>query len=85
MKVANLYRRTQDEFGDMTFPLSGHAFGTDATTSSVYEHTIRQSVFEVTEGVNTCVVAIGGLNSGKTHLMIGDSSQPGIISQVRLR
>lgn len=82
MKVGDLYRRARDKFGAQTFKVSGGVYGLKATASQIYENSIiRQAVFESTEGVNTCVMVFGDVNSGKSQLLIGDSSQPGLIPQ----
>jgi kinesin family protein 18/19 len=45
----------------------------------VYEATSRGLVLGVLTGYNATVFAYGATGSGKTHTMVGNSEQPGIM------
>ncbi|XP_023715560.1 kinesin-like protein KIF19 isoform X3 [Cryptotermes secundus] len=54
-------------------------FGEDSTQDMVYEATSRGLVLGVLMGYNATVFAYGATGSGKTHTMVGNSEQPGIM------
>ncbi|XP_069695410.1 kinesin-like protein KIF19 isoform X2 [Periplaneta americana] len=54
-------------------------FGEDSTQDMVYESTSASLVSDVLMGYNATVFAYGATGSGKTHTMVGNSQQPGIM------
>ncbi|KAI4501401.1 hypothetical protein M0802_003278 [Mischocyttarus mexicanus] len=54
-------------------------FGEDATQEAVYESTAKNLVQDVLNGYNATVFAYGATGAGKTHTMVGTSSEPGIM------
>ncbi|XP_063916850.1 kinesin-like protein KIF19 isoform X2 [Zophobas morio] len=54
-------------------------FGEESTQEEVYEITTSSLVKDVLNGYNATVFAYGATGAGKTHTMVGDSSQPGIM------
>ncbi|XP_046827223.1 kinesin-like protein KIF19 isoform X2 [Vespa crabro] len=54
-------------------------FGEDATQEIVYEGTTKNLVQDVLNGYNATVFAYGATGAGKTHTMVGTSSDPGIM------
>ncbi|KAI4489205.1 hypothetical protein M0804_004703 [Polistes exclamans] len=54
-------------------------FGEDATQEAVYENTTKNLVQDVLNGYNATVFAYGATGAGKTHTMVGTSSEPGIM------
>ncbi|XP_047359619.1 kinesin-like protein KIF19 isoform X2 [Vespa velutina] len=54
-------------------------FGEDATQEVVYEGTTKNLVQDVLNGYNATVFAYGATGAGKTHTMVGTSSDPGIM------
>lgn len=55
------------------------AFDTKASNHEVYDRVIKGVVGHVLEGVNTTVFAYGATGSGKTHTMVGNASDPGLM------
>ncbi|XP_020708233.2 kinesin-like protein KIF19 isoform X2 [Athalia rosae] len=53
------------------------AFGEDSTQEAVYGGTTRSLVQDVLNGYNATVFAYGATGAGKTHTMVGSSSEPG--------
>ena len=56
-------------------------FGPKATNDEVFEHAAKPIVSAALKGFNGTVFAYGMTGSGKTHTMLGSSSDPGIIPQ----
>ncbi|XP_017784963.1 PREDICTED: kinesin-like protein KIF19 isoform X2 [Nicrophorus vespilloides] len=54
-------------------------FGEDSTQEEVYEKTTGSLVKDILNGYNATVFAYGATGAGKTHTMVGDPSQPGIM------
>nr|XP_050858524.1 kinesin-like protein KIF19 isoform X2 [Vespula vulgaris] len=54
-------------------------FGEDATQEAVYNGTTKNLVQDVLNGYNATVFAYGATGAGKTHTMVGTSSDPGIM------
>ncbi|EFA08129.2 kinesin-like protein KIF19 [Tribolium castaneum] len=54
-------------------------FGENSTQEEVYKVTTSSLVQDVLNGYNATVFAYGPTGAGKTHTMVGDSSQPGIM------
>nr|XP_023029277.1 kinesin-like protein KIF19 [Leptinotarsa decemlineata] len=54
-------------------------FGEDSTQEEVYEVTTSNLLKDVLKGYNGTVFAYGPTGAGKTHTMVGDRSQPGIM------
>ncbi|CAH1956478.1 unnamed protein product [Acanthoscelides obtectus] len=54
-------------------------FGEDSTQEDVYEVTTSRLVKDVLNGYNATVFAYGPTGAGKTHTMVGDANQPGIM------
>jgi len=55
------------------------AFGDNATNAEVYEATGRGLISAVVNGMNSTVFAYGSTGSGKTHTMIGNYDEPGMM------
>ena len=49
------------------------------STESAFNKTAKNVVAKVISGYNGCIFAYGQTNSGKTHTILGDRNQPGII------
>nr|CAH7728393.1 unnamed protein product [Callosobruchus chinensis] len=54
-------------------------FGENSTQEEVYEVTTSRLVKDVLNGYNATVFAYGPTGAGKTHTMVGDPNQPGIM------
>ncbi|XP_077259215.1 kinesin-like protein KIF19 isoform X2 [Temnothorax americanus] len=54
-------------------------FGEASTQEDVYESTTKKLVQDVLNGYNAAVFSYGATGSGKTHTMVGTSSNPGIM------
>ncbi|KAG7209600.1 hypothetical protein KM043_011258 [Ampulex compressa] len=54
-------------------------FGEDSTQEAVYEGTTKSLVRDVLNGYNATVFAYGATGAGKTHTMVGTSSEPGVM------
>ncbi|XP_066588889.1 kinesin-like protein KIF19 [Prorops nasuta] len=54
-------------------------FGEDSTQEAVYEGTTKSLVQDILNGYNATVFAYGATGAGKTHTMVGTSSEPGIM------
>ncbi|RLU18920.1 hypothetical protein DMN91_009278 [Ooceraea biroi] len=54
-------------------------FGEDSTQEAVYEGTTKKLAQDVLSGYNATVFAYGATGSGKTHTMVGTSTNPGIM------
>ncbi|XP_014472394.1 PREDICTED: kinesin-like protein KIF19 isoform X2 [Dinoponera quadriceps] len=54
-------------------------FGEDSTQEQVYEGTTKNLAQDVLNGYNATVFAYGATGAGKTHTMVGTSSNPGIM------
>lgn len=55
------------------------AFNESATNAEVYEATARSFISSVVNGMNSTVFAYGSTGSGKTHTMIGNYDEPGMM------
>nr|XP_014272056.1 kinesin-like protein KIF19 [Halyomorpha halys] len=55
------------------------AFGEDSTQEEVYSATTRGLVRDVLLGYNATVFAYGATGAGKTHTMVGNQTNPGIM------
>jgi len=55
------------------------AFSGTATNAEVYESTGKGLISSVVNGMNSTVFAYGATGSGKTHTMIGNYSEPGMM------
>ena len=55
------------------------AFGKTATNKDVYERTGKVLIDGVLNGRNGTVFAYGATGSGKTHTMVGDENDPGMM------
>lgn len=53
-------------------------FDEKSTTMEVFENTTKNIVDGVLEGYNCTVFAYGATGAGKTHTMLGNSSNPGV-------
>lgn len=56
-----------------------HIFGYDSTNQDVYEKYCHPIVEAVMQGFNGTIFAFGQTASGKTHTIMGNSDQPGLI------
>ena len=56
------------------------AFDEFADQRTVYEHSTRGIIDGVCKGVNACVFTYGATGAGKTFTMLGNHSEPGIMS-----
>ncbi|XP_018575134.1 kinesin-like protein KIF19 [Anoplophora glabripennis] len=54
-------------------------FGEDSTQEDVYKVTTSSLVKDILNGYNATVFAYGPTGAGKTHTMVGDRTQPGIM------
>ncbi|GBG32929.1 Kinesin-like protein 6 [Hondaea fermentalgiana] len=54
-------------------------FGSEATQQDIYEATTQAIVMDALRGVNSTVFAYGATGAGKTHTMLGNPNDPGII------
>ena len=55
------------------------AFDGDASNETVYRETVAPLVRGVLRGINATVFAYGATGSGKTHTMVGDHVDPGLM------
>ena len=55
------------------------AFDGEATSEEVYAHTVLPHIAGVLRGTNATVFAYGATGSGKTHTMVGDQNDPGLM------
>ena len=56
-------------------------FGENATQEEVYLQTTADTVHTVLEGYNCTVFAYGATGAGKTHTMLGQPGNPGVIAR----
>ncbi|ETO33684.1 kinesin heavy chain [Reticulomyxa filosa] len=56
-----------------------HAFDETVGTQEIYKNTSRNVVRRIVEGYNATVFAYGATGAGKTHTMVGDKNEPGIM------
>jgi kinesin family protein 18/19 len=56
------------------------AFGEDADQRTVFEQSTRGIIEGVCNGINACVFTYGATGAGKTFTMLGNHSEPGIMS-----
>jgi hypothetical protein len=54
-------------------------FDSSSTQEEVYEATAKTIIAEVLDGFNATVFAYGATGAGKTHTMIGNSEDPGVM------
>ncbi|XP_040184274.1 kinesin-like protein KIF18A [Rana temporaria] len=54
-------------------------FGVDSTQLEVFEQTTKIVLDGVLNGYNSTVLAYGATGAGKTHTMLGSSTQPGVM------
>eukprot|EP00512_Aurantiochytrium_limacinum_P014078 CAMPEP_0171578656 /NCGR_PEP_ID=MMETSP0961-20121227/7983_1 /TAXON_ID=87120 /ORGANISM="Aurantiochytrium limacinum, Strain ATCCMYA-1381" /LENGTH=756 /DNA_ID=CAMNT_0012135005 /DNA_START=918 /DNA_END=3188 /DNA_ORIENTATION=- len=54
-------------------------FGHEATQEDIYEGTTQPIVLDALRGINCTVFAYGSTGAGKTHSMLGNPEDPGII------
>jgi centromeric protein E len=57
----------------------GSVHGPDCTTKDVYESVSKHVVEGSLRGINGTILAYGQTSSGKTHTMLGDQNNPGVI------
>ncbi|KAG7010897.1 Kinesin-like protein KIN-7D, mitochondrial [Cucurbita argyrosperma subsp. argyrosperma] len=69
----------RNEYNPATAYAFDKVFGSQTSTSEVYEVAAKPVIKAAMEGVNGTVFAYGVTSSGKTHTMHGDQSSPGII------
>jgi len=53
--------------------------GATVGNRSLYERTLAKAISDIQSGYNVTVFAYGATGSGKTHTMIGTSTEPGLI------
>lgn len=58
-----------------------HVFRGDASNQEVYQTVAGDVVRTAMNGINGTVFAYGVTSSGKTHTMMGDAAEPGIVPQ----
>ncbi|XP_014669233.1 PREDICTED: kinesin-like protein KIF18A [Priapulus caudatus] len=63
---------------DMKFAFD-HVFDKMATNEDVFENTTKSILDSLLDGYNCSVFAYGATGAGKTHTMLGNSTNPGII------
>ena len=56
-------------------------FGPDSTQEDVYNETTADTVETVFNGYNCSVFAYGATGAGKTHTMLGNQNDPGVIAR----
>ena len=56
-------------------------FGPDTTQEEVYNETTADTVETVMSGFNCTVFAYGATGAGKTHTMLGQRDNPGVIAR----
>ncbi|KAK6623854.1 hypothetical protein RUM44_010710 [Polyplax serrata] len=54
-------------------------FGENSTQEMIFERTTKGLVKDVLEGYNSTIFAYGASGSGKTHTMLGTTTEPGIM------
>jgi len=69
---------TKKAHKDASFAFDG-VFGQESTNQEVFEGTTQAVVDAVLEGFNCSVFAYGATGAGKTHTMLGNADNPGII------
>lgn len=63
-----------------SFQFNGQIFGSTASNGLVYQTLVKPLVSRAVEGYNGLVFANGQSGSGKTHTLVGDGMEPGIIA-----
>jgi len=56
-----------------------HVFNTGCKTRQVYDNVAKDIVLSTMQGINGTLFAYGQTSSGKTHTMMGEDGEPGII------
>lgn len=59
-----------------------YVFEAGSTQQSVYNHTSKFLIHGVLDGFNATVFAYGNTGAGKTHTMIGSTTDPGIMVRI---
>eukprot|EP00731_Ephydatia_muelleri_P038375 Em0737g1a len=54
-------------------------FDATGTQMEVFEHTTKDVINDLLDGINCSVFAYGATGAGKTHTMLGDASSPGVM------
>ncbi|XP_060516227.1 uncharacterized protein LOC132695783 [Cylas formicarius] len=57
-----------------------HISNEEQTNEDIYKLVVKPLVHSCLEGINSTILAYGQTSSGKTHVMMGDRSAPGVIS-----
>ncbi|CAG5136409.1 unnamed protein product, partial [Candidula unifasciata] len=65
-------------FKDLKYAFD-YVFGPSANNRDVFEQTTKQIVCGVLNGYNCSVFAYGATGAGKTHTMLGNEREPGVI------
>lgn len=58
-----------------------HIFSQETTNTNVYEKVVGPIIESVLDGYHGTVFAYGQTSSGKTHTMMGNDADPGIIKR----
>jgi centromeric protein E len=56
-----------------------HVFSETTPTSTIYTTVAKNLIESAMDGMNATIFAYGQTSSGKTHTMMGNPQQPGII------
>ncbi|KAK6973956.1 Kinesin-like protein kif18a [Biomphalaria glabrata] len=75
---ANRRDITRRRFKDLKYAFD-YVFGPNATNKTVFEQTTKGIVSGVLNGYNCSVFAYGATGAGKTHTMLGNEREPGVI------
>eukprot|EP00312_Isochrysidales_sp_CCMP1244_P042941 CAMPEP_0202764932 /NCGR_PEP_ID=MMETSP1388-20130828/27125_1 /ASSEMBLY_ACC=CAM_ASM_000864 /TAXON_ID=37098 /ORGANISM="Isochrysis sp, Strain CCMP1244" /LENGTH=404 /DNA_ID=CAMNT_0049433451 /DNA_START=1 /DNA_END=1211 /DNA_ORIENTATION=- len=73
------YLRLQ-QFNDHAYQFDA-AFGPESGSSEVYARLVRRVVTAVIDGYNGACFAYGATGSGKTHTMLGQPQEPGVMPE----
>lgn len=60
---------------------SDHVFDVDATNEDIYFRVAKQLISNVMDGFNATIFAYGQTSSGKTHTILGNEVEPGILEK----
>jgi len=69
----------QSEKGQMHAYEFDRVFGEDASNEEVYRETAKRLVPKVLDGINCTIFAYGATGAGKTHSIMGNDSDPGMM------
>ncbi|KAH9502712.1 Kinesin-like protein kif18a [Bulinus truncatus] len=69
---------TRRRFKDLKYAFD-YVFGPTATNKAVFEQTTKGIITGVLNGYNCSVFAYGATGAGKTHTMLGNEREPGVI------